>query len=184
MATNTQATIKDLYEVAGKAEIVNGEIVRMPPTGALPGRAGGAIYRSLSEHERKSGSGFAFPDNVGFHVGLPNRQSFSPDAAWHTGKLTGMRFLEGAPVFAVEVRSEDDYGPRAERILAEKRRDYFAAGAFCVWDVDLLGAAVIRAYHANNPDKPIIFRRGDRADAGAAVPGWSMPVDDLFPAKD
>lgn len=26
-----------------------------------------------------------------------------------------MRFLEGAPVFAVEVRSENDYGPVAER---------------------------------------------------------------------
>jgi len=28
---------------------------------------------------------------------------------------TGMRFPEGAPIFAVEVRSENDYGPAAER---------------------------------------------------------------------
>jgi hypothetical protein len=31
-------------------------------------------------------------------------------------------------VFAVEVRSEDDYGPAAEKALAAKRADDFAAG--------------------------------------------------------
>lgn len=30
-----------------------------------------------------------------------------------------MRFLEGAPAFAVEVRSENDYGPAAEREIAD-----------------------------------------------------------------
>ena len=44
-------------------------------------------------------------DNVGLLVNLPNRRSFSPDVAfWTGGPLTG-KFLEGAPVFAVEVRS-------------------------------------------------------------------------------
>ncbi len=180
MTVKTQATIEDLYHVDGKAEIVNGEVIHMPPTGFLPGRTGGAVYRSLSAHERKAKSGFAIPDNVGFHVHLPNRESFSPDAAWFTGEPTGMRFLEGAPIFAVEVRSEEDYGPRAERRLAEKRRDYFAAGTLCVWDVDLLSSDVIKAYHADDPENPRIFRRGEVAHAGEAVPGWSMPVDDLF----
>jgi hypothetical protein len=40
------------------------------------------------------------------------------------------------------------------------------------------------SYHANDPDNPIIFRRGDIADAGEAVPGWSMPVDDLIPEEE
>ena len=180
MSVKTQATIEDLYHVDGKAELVNGEIVHMPPTGAWPGRAGGAIYRSLSDHERKTKLGYAFPDNVGFHVHLPHRESFCPDAAWYTGPITGMKFLEGAPVFAVEVRSEGDYGQRAERQLADKRRDYFVAGTLCVWDVDLLSPDVIKAYHSDNPESPVIFRRGDMANADEAVPGWSMPVDDLF----
>ena len=180
MSVNTQATIEDLYQVDGKAELVNGEIVHMPPTGAWPSRAAGVIYESLRNHERKTGSGLAFTDNTGFHVDLPNRESFSPDTSWYTGKFTGMKFLEGAPIFAVEVRSEEDYGPRAERRLAEKRRDYFAAGTLCVWDVDLLSSDVIKAYHTNDPENPLIFRRGEMANAGEAVPGWSMQVDDLF----
>lgn len=99
-------------------------------------------------------------------------------------KPTGTKFLEGAPVFAVEVRSEGDYCPLAEQRIAEKRRDYFAAGSLCVWDVDVLGPDLIKSYHASNPDKLIIFRRGDVADAGEAVAGWSMPVDNLLPENE
>jgi Uma2 family endonuclease len=91
-----------------------------------------------------------------------------------------MRFYQGAPVFAVEVRSEGDYGPQAEQELADKRADYFAAGTLVVWDVDLLSTDVIRVYRATDPDHPAIYRRGEIAEAEPAVPGWSMPVDDLF----
>src|SRR5438876_3468077 len=90
-------------------------------------------------------------------------------------------FLTGAPRFAVEVRSESDYGPAAERRLARKRADYFAAGTLAVWDVDLLGTVVVRVYRAREPARPTVYRRGEVAEAEPAVPGWSMPVDDLFP---
>lgn len=181
MTTTHEATIEDLYRVKGKAELVNGEIIQMPPTGYLPGYAASEILISLRQYERATKSGHAIGDNVGFKINLPNRKSFSPDAAWYVGQTTGMKFLEGAPVFAVEVRSEGDYGPTAEREMAEKRKDYFAAGTLCVWDVDMQSADVIKAYHTGDPDNPIVFRRGDAADAGQALAGWSMPVDNLFP---
>ena len=91
-----------------------------------------------------------------------------------------MKFLEGAPVFAVEVRSENDYGAKAERDIKAKRDDYFAAGTLVVWDVDLLSEDVVRVYGADNPDQPTIYGRGQIAQAEPAVPGWTMPVDDLF----
>jgi Uma2 family endonuclease len=92
-----------------------------------------------------------------------------------------MRFLEGSPIFAVEVRSENDYGRVAEREIADKRADYFAAGTLVVWDVDILSDEIIRVYRADNPTRSTIYRRGDRAEAEPAVPGWSIAVDDLFP---
>ena len=91
-----------------------------------------------------------------------------------------MRFPEGAPIFAVEVRSENDYGPAAERAMQAKRADYFACGTLVVWDVDLLSTDVIKVYRASDPDHPTIYRRGDTAEAEPAAPGWRMPVDDLF----
>ncbi len=181
MSIKTEATVEDLYRLRhrGKAEVVNGEVVLMSPTGDMPGRAGGAIYASLRGVERRAG-GRAYPDNVGFRVNLPNRKSFSPDAAFYTGQPTGMKFLEGAPAFAAEIRSENDYGREADAEIAAKRRDYFAAGTLVVWDVDLLGEDVVKVYRASDPDSPKVYRRGDAAEAEPAVPGWAMPVDELF----
>ena len=178
MSTRTEATVEDLYSVPenGKAELVNGEIIQMPPTGGVSGRAGGKIYLSLDGYEQSTKSGFAFPDNVGFAVNLPHRKLFSPDAAFYVGELKGGDFLEGAPIFAVEVRSKNDYGEKAELAIAEKRVDYFACGTLVVWDVDLLGTDVIKAYRATDPDNPTVYRRGEVGDAEPAVPGWRMPV--------
>lgn len=64
--------------------------------------------------------------------------------------------------------------------MRQKRADYFAAGTLVVWDVDLQGDAVIKSYKASASETPVIFRRGEMADAEPAVPGWRMPVDDLF----
>ncbi len=79
MTTKTHATVEDLYRVPDnrKAEIVKGELVLMNPTGDMPGRAAGAIYSSLREYERRTKAGYAYPDNVGFIVNLPNRSSFT-----------------------------------------------------------------------------------------------------------
>ena len=181
MITGTPATIEDLYHVPGKAEIVNGEIVLMSPTGAAPSYAASEIFVSLREYSRRNKKGYAVNDNAAFRVKLPNRESFSPEAAFYIGKWTGMRFFEGAPLFAVEVRSEGDYGPAMEKLLVAKRADYFAAGTLIVWDVDLLSDEVIKSYSANNPGKPTNFRRGEIANAEPALPGWSIAVDDLFP---
>ncbi len=181
MATKPRVTIEDLYRVPenGKAEIVDGELVLMSPTGDLPNRAAGAIYVSLRQYESNVSGGRAYTDNAGFTVDLPNRRSFSPDAAFYTGPRTGGKFLEGAPAFAAEVRSEGDYGRTAERAIAAKRADYFAAGTLVVWDVDVLQDEVVRVYRASDPDHPTIYQRGERAEAEPAVPGWDMPVDDL-----
>ena len=182
MDVKTEATVEDLYRVHenGKAELVDGELVLMSPSGGLHGYAAGVIFASLRAHTLQNRIGYALTDNVGFLVNLPRRKSFSPDAAYHVGPLT-MKFIAGAPVFAVEVRSEGDYGPAAERAMARKRSDYFAAGTLVVWDVDLLGDDVVRSYRSDDPANPAVFRRLESASAEPAVPGWSMPVDDLWP---
>ena len=182
MRTKARATIEDLYKVEGKAELVNGEIVPMPPTGDEPGYAGDAILVSLFAYSKNTRTGRAVGDNKGFRVRLPHRESFSPDAAFYTGPPTGMRFFEGAPVFAVEVRSDSDYGRAAEERLRQKRADYFATGTLVVWDVDLLSEDVIKVYRASTPDSPTVYRKGDIADAEPAVPEWQMAVNDLFAA--
>lgn len=183
MKVHTPATIEDLYQIDGKAELVDGEIVHMSPTGYWPARAGARIIINLIAYEDLTQSGKALPDNAGYVVDLPRRKTISPDVSFFTGIIpegSNLRFLEGAPVFAVKVRSECDYGSGAEKKMAAKRADYFAAGTQVVWDVDLLGEDVVRVYRASNLNKPIIYRKGDMAEAEPALPGWTMPVNDLF----
>ncbi len=180
MITKTRATVEDLYAVSGKAELVNGELVLMSPTGGIPGAAGDAIFVSLHSYVRMARFGRAIGDNKGFLVNLPNRKSFSPDAAFYLGPPPTMKFYPDVPIFAAEVRSENDYGPKAEQDMANKRADYFAAGCKVVWDVDLLSADVVRVYRADAPDSPSLYKRGEIAEAEPAVPGWKMSVDDLF----
>ena len=54
----------------GKAELVNGEIVTMPPTGDLPNRAGIAVVVSLRLHEGKT-AGRVYTDNVSGELAAP-----------------------------------------------------------------------------------------------------------------
>jgi Uma2 family endonuclease len=150
--------------------------------GHLPGRVAGNIFVSLRLHTKAIRRGQAYADGVGFAVDeLPSgRESFSPDASCYFGPLPAnpMRFIEGAPDFAAEVRSENDYAPSAEMEMAAKREDYFLAGTKVVWDVDPEAETVTR-YRAGDPN-PTVFRRGDIADAEPAVPGWQIAVDEIF----
>jgi Uma2 family endonuclease len=180
MVARDNTLLEELLNTPGKAEIINGEIVLMSPTGGRPSYAAREITFSLREHEKRTGIGVAVTDNAGFAVDLPHRKSFSPDAAYFTGPAPDMGFFQGAPVFAVEVRSENDYGPRAEQAIAQKRADYFAAGTLVVWDVDLLHDEAVYVYRATEPASATVYKRGEIAEAEPAVPGWSMAVDDLF----
>ncbi len=178
------ATLDDLMEVKQKAELINGRIVPIMPSGFLPGRVARRIMRSLEDYAAATGKGEPIADNVGyaFDHALPSgRQSLSPDASFYTGTLPTnlMKYVKGHPDFAVEVRSENDYGPKPDREYSDKRNDYFHAGTQVVWDVDPVHQTVT-AYTAADPLTPTVFRRGDAAHAEPAVPGWRLSVDALF----
>lgn len=181
--TTTRATLDDLYREAGKAELIGGRIVQFMPSGHRPSLVAFEIAVSLREYARRVGRGVAYADNIGFAVPeLPSgRESFSPDASYYTGPLPSnlMRFVEGPPTFAAEVRSENSYGPAAEAAMAAKRADYFDAGTLVVWDVDPI-AELVRVYSAADPTVPTTYVRGQVAEAEPAVPGWRIAVDALF----
>jgi Uma2 family endonuclease len=182
-STKTEATVEDLYNAPdepGTYELVDGKLVHMPPTGDEPNFAASEIFVALREYVKRTGRGRARTDGAAYIVDLPNRKSFSPDASYSIQYTPrSMRFVDGAPLFAVEVRSEHDYGPAQNREYARKRQDYFAAGTEVVWDVDPL-AHTIRSYHRDRPNEPLLFRRGEIAHAELALPGWRVAVDDLF----
>ena len=182
-ATDTRATIDDLYAVEGKAELIGGRIVHLMGSGDQPSYVAFLIAMSLFEHVRLTGQGQARADGLSYAVRELNsgRESFAPDASYYLGPRPSnrLRFVDGAPTFAVEVRSEGDYGLAAERAMAAKRLDYFEAGTLVVWDVDTV-AELVHKYHRDRPDQPVTFARGDMAEAEPAVEGWWVAMDLLF----
>jgi Uma2 family endonuclease len=185
MATveHARATLEDLHNTPGKAELIGGRILTYMATGVRPNEIAGNIYVSLRGHGKKIGRGKAFTDNLGYEVPkLPSgRESFSADTSYYDGPLPKnlMRFVKGPPNFAAEVRSTNDYGAAADLKREAKRSDYSQAGTQVVWDVDPK-AETIAVYRASAPDQPTSFRRGEIADAEPAVPSWRISVDEVF----
>lgn len=184
MATVTQrATLDDLYRAEGKAELIGGRIVEYMATGVRPNKVAANVYVSFRVYAAKTKKGEAFTDNIGFAIPeLPSgRESFSPDASYYDGPLPVnlMRFVEGPPTVAVEVRSENDYTVTAEAEIVDKRADYFAAGTKVVWDVDPI-AETVTSYSCDRPDQPTVWKRGQTADAEPHLPGWRISLDEIF----
>jgi Uma2 family endonuclease len=175
-----EATLEDLWEFEGRAELIDGRIVEMSPKNYQCGDAAHAIRASLRAYRRKHGGGNDISEGIGFILETPRSQYFVPDVFWWTGPRSEVDVLRGTPALAVEVRSQTDYGPTAERAMAIKRAHYFAGGTQVVWDVDVLREGVVRVYREDDPEHPTIYRRGEVAEAEPAVPGWRMPVDELF----
>ena len=168
MATVSEkpATIDDLYRLEGKAELIAGRIVHFMASGRKPSNVVARIFRSLDDFAEATGLGEAYTENIGFAIRpiSSGRQSSSPDASYFLGPFPAneMRFLEGAPTFAVEVRSGNDHGEAADAEIAAKRGDYFEAGTPVVWDIDPVDGWV-RKYRAEAPDRPETFIRGQEA---------------------
>jgi Uma2 family endonuclease len=176
------ATLSDLFRIKGKAELIDNRIVCYPLMGHAPAQVKTEILVALDRYSEAHPGTEVFGCVVYAVLPLPSgRQSFCPDALFHRGPFPSnrMSWIEGAPTFAVEIRVWEDYQNDVEAERAAKRADYFLAGTQVVWDVDPL-AETIASYKASDPATPVVFRRGDVADAEPALPGWRLNVDDLL----
>lgn len=81
-----------------------------------------------------------------------------------------------APDVAVEVPTPDN--TPAE--LARKRREYFAAGTKLVWEIDPEDRTVAVYADPQRPDLMTLLRETDTLDGGAVLPGFALPLADLF----
>ena len=140
----------------GKAELVNGEIVHMSPTGRRPGRVGLRIAASLLHHEERVGGGIAFPDNVGFIVNTPrilqSRCGMVYRPGYRHALLPRRARLRCRGTQSVRLRPGSRTGDagQAHRLLRLRHPRGVGRG-FITEDV-------IKSYKASDPAHPVIFR--------------------------
>jgi Uma2 family endonuclease len=163
-------------DVEGKCELVEGELV-VTPAGYEHGIIGIRVATALE--------GFVRPRKLGRVAGpdlgcwMKNGSLRSPDVSFiRTERLRRLvadvrRFFPAAPDLAVEVLSPSE----SLRNMNDKINEYFDSGAQSVWIVDPETESVT-VFHPGCD--PIVFTVPDTLEDETILPGFSLPLSDLF----
>ena len=158
-------------------ELVRGELRTMAPPGLYHGEYAGTVFASLHVYVRANNLGKTYTE-VGFlietspdHVRAPDTAFISRERLEAVGEGPG--YFPAAPDLAVEVISPND---RLTRVN-EKVRDWLDAGTRMVIVVNPRRRDA--TVHRPNQE-PITLTEEDALDGEDVVPGWTMPVKDIF----
>ena len=174
-------TAEELFELPDdgyRSELVDGEIIRMTPTGAEHGVLSIRIGRLLDEHVSAQGLGVCCGAETGFILRRDPDVVRSPDAAFVAAARipkTGIprTYWPFAPDLAVEVVSPSDGLAAVQARVAE----YLAAGTRLVWLVEP-AAEVVRVYRS--PHDLHVLRDDDELNGDDVLPGFRCVVKRLF----
>ena len=162
----------------GRYDLIDGELIQMPPAGEAHGVRSYRIILRLGPHVEANDLGQVYPPETGFVLTNGGEHVVSPDVAFVLKeRLAPDRNREGylrvAPDLAVEIVSPSDYPALVERKIAK----YLAANVPLLWVVypDRRRVRVLGAGR-----EPAEFGEGDVLDAGDIVPGFRLPVADIF----
>ena len=159
-------------------ELIAGELRKMTPAGGKHGRIAMRTGRSLANHVESNDLGAVYAAETGFRIASTPDTVRAPDAAFvrkeradELGEIEG--FLPGAPDLAVEVVSPGDTYSE----VVEKAFDWLEAGSRLVVVVDPRRRSVT-LYRSRDDIR--ILAGDDVLDGGDVVPGWRVPVRELF----
>jgi Uma2 family endonuclease len=174
----TAADLLALPDDEFRYELIRGELRKMAPTGGRHGMIAVDIATALNQHVKANELGRVFAAETGFLLASDPDTVRAPDAAFvrrerieEIGSMEG--YWPGAPDLAVEVVSPND--PYTE--VEEKVIEWLEAGTRMVIVVNPRqeAATVYRSRH-----DIAVLTEEDTLDGGDVVPGWSLPVQELF----
>ncbi len=159
-------------------ELVYGELRTMAPSGAEHGRRTNTVNWSLEQHVRENGLGVAYAAETGFLLARDPDLVRAPDAAFVSKERaeaagTVLGYWPGAPDLAVEVVSPNDRPAEVE----EKVATWLAYGTRMVVVV-YPGERRVRIHRPERP--PHDLGETDAIDGEDVVPGWRLPLAELF----
>lgn len=172
---------KDLLQIPNdgfRYELVRGELRRMPPAGLQHGRVTVNITTSLDQHVKVNDLGVVYAAETGFKLASDPDIVRAPDVAFirqervqKIGDIEG--YWPGAPDLVVEVTSPHDSYAEVE----DKVFDWLEAGTLMVIVVNPRKRAV--TVYRSLTDITVLTEK-DSLDGGEVLPGWKMPVKDVF----
>lgn len=173
----TAEELQDMPDDGYRYELVRGEVRKMAPPGFYHGVNGNRIARTLIPHVSGNGLGEVPFPNPGFILGREPDLVREPDVCFirqervdAVGYTRG--YFPGAPDMVVEIVSPNDRYVDVQ----EKVDDWLAAGTRLVIVVNSRN----RTVNVHTPEGALTLTEADTLDGGDVVPGWRMPVADIF----
>jgi Uma2 family endonuclease len=181
---STRLTVADLERVQVilseahldyQLELVDGKIIVMDPSDIVSSEIGAQFGSLLLNWVKPRKLGRVFESSGGFI--LPNSDLRVPDVSFVTAsrlKQSTRYFAELVPDLVVEIKSQSD----RLKPLREKLLSFLELGA----KVGILIDPDDRTVTIYRPEtEQIIFRDGDILSIPELLPGWEVPVAELWP---
>ena len=179
--TTRLMTAEELLEMPDdgyRYELVRGELVRIMGTGLEHSYIADNCYGSIRAYVMSANLGRVFSSQLSYRLASDPDTVRIPDLGFirrerldAIGMIQG--YFPGAPDLAIEVISPND----RYRDVESKLSDYFAAGTLMVivLEPDSRTARVCRSQIDFD-----VLTEADTLDGGDVVPGWRMPVSEIF----
>lgn len=181
ITTQQQMTADDLLKMPDdgfRYELVKGELRKMAPAGYRHGRVAIKLSTRLDQYVMHHGLGVVCAAETGFKLATNPDVVRAPDLAFirqervaQVGDVEG--YWPGAPDLAVEVVSPGD----TYTDVQEKVFDWLEAGTRMVLVV-MPRRRTVAVYRSLTDI--VMLTENDSLDGGDVVPGWTMPVRDIF----
>jgi Uma2 family endonuclease len=159
-------------------ELDNGRLVFiMVPPGNTHGAAQSNVVTELKNQGERKGYGKARTE-VGVVLWRDPDRVLTPDVLFVAKKSLPIKespegYLETIPELVIEIRSKNDSLPYVRR----KSEHYLKAGVEVVWIIDpTMKTVTIHASHG----EPLVKGEADTLNLPGLIPGFSMPVADVF----
>ncbi|HEY7031398.1 MAG TPA: Uma2 family endonuclease [Thermomicrobiales bacterium] len=163
-------------------ELIEGELIQMSPAMPEHGWHGAELVLSIGGYAKPRRLGVVFDSRVGYKFGSNPDTVLEPDVSFfRTERLPPRKdwktFFTVPPDIAVEILS-----PSERRAHVNKKIGiYLGAGVRLLWLVDPRKRVV--TVYAPGRD-PIVLREFDMLDGEDVLPGFRLPLGDLFGGAD
>jgi len=176
-ALMTAEELMELPDDGFRYELINGELIKMPPPGSPHGRIAFQLSVYLGQFILEHGLGQGFTE-IGFKLTSNPDTVLAPDLAFLTsecfakGRDTEGYWL-GPPDLAVEVLSPSDRPGKVKQRISR----WFSFGAKQLWIVDPKHSTVT-VYRS--PSDSTTFSGSDYLEAQDLFPGFQLSLDRIF----